>query len=51
MTFWLALASAGRSFSVVQEPTWLYRRHATNLSSKRSRHDNQLRADALAEYR
>ena len=50
MTFWLAMASAGRKFAVVKEPTWLYRRHAGNLSNHRSDHDNRLRAEALAEY-
>jgi glycosyltransferase involved in cell wall biosynthesis len=50
MTFWLKMASLGRTFGVVTEPTWLYRRHATNLSNKRSAHDNELRAEAMAEY-
>lgn len=50
MTFWLAMAAAGRNFAVVEEPTWLYRRHDTNLSNHRSSHDNELRRQALAEY-
>lgn len=50
MTFWLAMASAGKRFGVVEEPTWLYRRHSTNLSNQRSAHDNALRQEALAEY-
>lgn len=50
MTFWLAMAAKGCKFGVVTEPTWLYRRHATNLSNKRSVHDNELRREAMAEY-
>lgn len=50
MTFWLAMASAGKRFGVVKEPTWLYRRHSSNLSNQRSAHDNELRQEALAEY-
>lgn len=50
MTFWLKMAAEGRKFGVVTEPTWLYRRHATNLSNKRSAHDNELRREAMAEY-
>lgn len=50
MTFWLAMAAAGKRFAVVEKPTWLYRRHATNLSNQRSAHDNRLRAEAMAEY-
>lgn len=50
MTFWLAMAAAGKKFGVVQEATWLYRRHSTNLSNQRSAHDDALRAEALAEY-
>lgn len=50
MTFWLAMAAKGCKFGVVTEPTWLYRRHATNLSNQRSAHDNELRREAMAEY-
>jgi GT2 family glycosyltransferase len=50
MTFWLAMAAAGKSFTSIVEPTWLYRRHATNLSNHRSAHDNALREAATAEY-
>jgi glycosyltransferase involved in cell wall biosynthesis len=50
MTFWLAMAAAGKKFAVVKEPTWLYRRHATILSNQRSAHDNELRREALAAY-
>lgn len=50
MTFWLAMASAGRTFSTLTEPTWLYRRHATNLSNHLSEHDLALRHAAMAEY-
>jgi GT2 family glycosyltransferase len=50
MTFWLAMAAAGKRFGVVKEPTWLYRRHSTNLSNHRSARDNDLRREALAAY-
>lgn len=51
MTFWLAMAAAGRRFGVVTEPTWLYRRHRGQLSESRpSEHDMQLRRAAMAEY-
>ena len=50
MTFWMAMLAAGRTFGVVEKPTWLYRRHTTNLSLHRSEHDNELRRQAIAEY-
>lgn len=50
MTFWQAMAAKGAKFGVIEEPTWLYRRHATNLSNKRSRHDNALRIEAIKEH-
>jgi GT2 family glycosyltransferase len=50
MTFWLAMAAMGAKFGVVSDPTWLYRRHATNLSNHRSDHDNELRRQAIAPY-
>jgi glycosyltransferase involved in cell wall biosynthesis len=50
MTFWLAMASAGRKFASIREATWLYRRHDGNLSNHRSVHDDELRAAAMAEY-
>jgi glycosyltransferase involved in cell wall biosynthesis len=50
MTMWLALASAGRKFTSLDEPTWLYRRHATNLSNQLTEHDMSLRLEAMAEY-
>lgn len=50
MTFWLAMASQGRRFASIQEPTWLYRRHDGNLSNQRSERDNRLRYEAMAEY-
>jgi glycosyltransferase involved in cell wall biosynthesis len=53
MTMWLALVSAGRRFATLTEPTWLYRRHGSNMSSLRRRdeHDMSLRREAIAEYR
>ncbi len=51
MTFWLSMAAAGRKFGVVKKPTWLYRRHAGQLSERRpSLHDMELRRAAMAEY-
>lgn len=51
MTFWLAMASAGRKFAVIKEPTWLYRRHSGQLSEHSpSPHDMRLRLAAMAEY-
>lgn len=49
MTFWQAMALKGARFAAIVEPTWLYRRHDTNLSNKRSAHDNKLRAAAVKE--
>lgn len=51
MTFWLAMAAQGARFTSIIEPTWLYRRHATNLSNHLSAHDASLRRAAIAEYR
>lgn len=50
MTFWQAMAAKGAKFTSLTEPTWLYRRHETNLSNHRSEHDNQLRQAATADY-
>lgn len=50
MTFWLAMAAADKKFAVIPEPTFLYRRHAGNMSNRRTPHDNQLRREAIAEY-
>lgn len=42
---WGELMLAGHTFGVVEEPTWIYRRHNTNLSSGAlSAHDLELRA-------
>lgn len=49
MTFWQAMVMAGRTFTSIYEPTWLYRRHDGNLSNQRSAHDNELRQEAIAE--
>ena len=52
MTMWLALTSAGRDIAVLRQPTWLYRRHLSQLSHTRpSDHDMALRLEAIAEYR
>jgi len=51
MTFWQAMAAKGAKFGVVEEPTWLYRRHAGQLSERKpSPHDMELRQAAIAEY-
>jgi len=50
LTFWLGMLSQGRKFSTIDEPTWLYRRHTTNMSLQRSERDNELRREAIAEY-
>ena len=54
LTLWLELASAGKSFSTITEPTWLYRRHAGNIStflvSQRDARFYELRRQAIAEY-
>lgn len=53
LTLWLALARAGVRFATVHEPTWLYRRHAGNLSGGLPlRHDESfvaLRREAILE--
>ena len=53
LTLWLALAKAGVRFATVTEPTWLYRRHANNMSGQLPlRHDDHfiaLRREAIAE--
>lgn len=51
LTFWLDMAAAGKRFGVIEEPTWLYRRHPGNLSNFRSVRDNAMRRKTLAEYR
>lgn len=50
MTMWLALASAGKTFSAIAEPTWLYRRHPGQLSYRPSEHFMELRRASIAEY-
>lgn len=50
MTFWLAMAHGGRRFGVVEEPTWLYRRHRHNLSDRPGRKDEKWRREAIADY-
>lgn len=51
MTFWLAMAAGGRTFGVVEEPTWLYRRHDSNLSNRPERKEVAKRRAIAAEYR
>lgn len=50
MTFWLAMAAQGARFTSIPQPTWLYRRHRTNLSNQLTKHDLSLRHAAMAEY-
>jgi hypothetical protein len=54
LTLWLALAHAGRRFSTIEEPTWLYRRHAANMSGQLpltpSPRFADLRRQAIADY-
>jgi glycosyltransferase involved in cell wall biosynthesis len=50
MTFWLAMAAQGAKFTAIREPTWLYRRHSSNLSNQLTEHDASLRRAAVAEY-
>jgi glycosyltransferase involved in cell wall biosynthesis len=50
LTFWLGMLAQGRKFTSIDEPTWLYRRHAGNLSNQRSEHDNEFRREAIAAY-
>ena len=55
LTLWLALAKAGVRFATVDEPTWLYRRHAGNMSGRLplrpDEHFVALRREAIAEAR
>ncbi|MES2156113.1 MAG: hypothetical protein V4510_13345, partial [bacterium] len=52
MTMWLALTSAGASIATLRQPTWLYRRHDSQLSHRApSSHDMAFRLDAIAEYK
>jgi hypothetical protein len=49
---WGELMLLGRSFGIVEEPTWLYRRHDANIShGALSDHDRQLRAVAQERLR
>lgn len=52
MTFWLAMAGNGRRFGVVEEPTWLYRRHPGQLTAKvlGGPRERQLRHQAMADW-
>lgn len=50
ISMWLALMAAGRSFSTLLEPTWLYRRHANNVSDHLTPEHWKQRADAAAEF-
>lgn len=50
MSMWLALAAAGRRFTAIDEPTWLYRRHAGNISRGRDAEFAASRLEAIAEF-
>lgn len=54
LTMWLALATAGRRFTTINDPTWLYRRHDHNLSGGFGQPVDPafmaLRREAIAEY-
>lgn len=51
MTFWLAMASGGRKFGVVDEPTWLYRRHEGQMSEfPPGEREMDLRREAMRQY-
>lgn len=51
MSMWLALASAGKAFTSIDEPSWLYRRHAGNISRGRDATFQAQRQAAIAEHR
>lgn len=49
---WLRMTHEGRDIATIREPTWLYRRHALQLSHTRpNEHDQALRDAAIAQYR
>jgi len=54
LTLWLALAAKGARFVTITEPTWLYRRHTSNMSGPlplvREPRFAELRREAIAEY-
>lgn len=54
LTLWLALAAKGARFTTITEPTWLYRRHGSNMSGPlplvRQPRFAELRREAIAEY-
>jgi len=50
MSMWLALAAKGKSFATINEPVWLHRLHASNLSSHLDESDARFRAEAIAEW-
>lgn len=53
LSLWLALAAKGARFAMIDEPTWLYRRHDRNQSSALygDERDAEFRRIAVAEYR
>jgi len=55
LTLWLALAAKGARFTTITEPTWLYRRHSSNMSGQlplqREPRFAELRREAIEEYR
>jgi hypothetical protein len=48
-TLWGDMARAGARFGVVEEPTWLYRRHEGQASAHLTARDDALRAETIAE--
>lgn len=50
ISLWLAMAAARRSFSTLTEPTWLYRRHANNVSDHLTPEHFEARAAAAREF-
>ena len=51
LSLWLALASRGATFGVVEEPCWYHRIHAGQMSANLPPQDATWRAEAIAEYR
>jgi SAM-dependent methyltransferase len=50
LSMWLDLAKKGARFAMIEEPTWLYRRHEGNKTNVVDERDAAIRAQVLAEY-
>lgn len=50
LALWTQMAAAGRSFSTLEEPTWLYRRHSNNVSDRLTPEHWAQRRRIAAEY-